>query len=134
MKQQLSIAIAVVLGCAACGGGDGGGADDTGGDDTGSEYGAFLSLCHDARASFASLGCSPSDEDLCGRDVEWLQQTGDACYDELVAWWECIGSSVECDGFCSTAGVDCISAFCEANPDNPACTGCTQFCPPPPPP
>jgi hypothetical protein len=118
----------------ACGGGGGGGGDDVSGDDTSSAYDAFLATCHDARAWYGDLGCSTSDEDLCDRDVQWLSMTGDACYDEFIAWWECLGETLACDHECVPAGVDCVAAFCTANPDNAACTGCIQGCPPPPPP
>jgi len=132
--KNLSVALMLALVCGACGGGDGGGGGGGGGDDTPEPYAEFRATCTAARASFADLGCSTSDEDLCDRDVQWLEMTGDACYDEFIAWWDCLGDALVCDHECPTDGVDCVAAFCTANPTNSACTSCIEGCPPPPPP
>lgn len=135
MKASITLAGLVALACAGCGGGGGTGPGpgDDGGDDTGA-YADFLATCHEARDWFDQLGCS-SSEDLCARDVMWLELTGDACYDELLGWWQCLDLQYQCEHDCDpNPSVDCTSAFCAANPTNEACTACLFGCPPPPPP
>src|SRR5262245_6181135 len=126
-KTATILMVAVICGCG--GGGGGGGGDDT------SPHAEFLVTCNDARDWKESLGCSRDPQDLCGRDVQWLELTGDACYDELLGWWECLSTENECAGPCDPSPpVDCVAAYCTANASNEACTSCLEGCPPPPPP
>jgi hypothetical protein len=123
------VAAMAVVGC----GGDDTSGDDTGGDDTSDgDYEDFRATCEDAREAFGELGCGSSEEDLCQRDVDWLTYTDGLCHDELLDWWLCLDHQVICEHSCDPEpSLACVAAFCEANPENEACTRCLFGCPPP---
>ena len=134
MATAVLVAAMAVVGC----GGDDAGGDDTSGDDTsgddtgGDDYEAFRATCEDAREAFGELGCGSSSEDLCQRDVDWLTFTDGICHDDLLDWWLCLENQVICEHSCDPEpSLACVAAFCEANPDNDACTSCLFGCAPP---
>jgi hypothetical protein len=126
MTKTTAAVLVAAMAVVGCGG------DDTSGDDTSGDDYDFRDTCEDARDAFGELGCGSSSEDLCQRDVDWLTVTDGICHDDLLDWWLCLENQVICEHSCDPEpSLACVAAFCEANPDNAACTSCLFGCAPP---
>lgn len=149
-RRVLVLAIVVMTaGCMRSRGGDdddGGGegeGEGEGGEGEGEGEGAYqdvLDTCLAAVARRNEVFCS-GDEQSCHDAQQFLEWSDGVCHEEMLAWWECLGTSAiyeDCTDDCNSfAGLDCQVAHCQANQDEPECDcsfGGGPGCPPPPPP